>query len=355
MARFTLAQAAGLSVYTVLIAILVPYLSNISSPLLSSNPLSTPLKFLYHTNDNSTNFSPNATTTSTTAIDSTADSTSTTSSTTPSSSETPIEESFTCDTHHAYKTEIVSLSPLVIYIHSLITPREISSLLSLATPLFKPSSVYKSGHSHLQSSERLSSSAGLPRTDPVVQCILSRARQFLGTILRDGWDEMGAAQLVRYNAKGQKFDEHHDWFGVPQWSTLPDDDFRKYNRVASFFAILEDQCEGGETWFPYIKEGVSERSPKGESAWTGGVGTTEDNKEDGEAREGEEKQKAKPLWRRHENGGLAFRPVAGNALFWINLHPENGTGDTRTNHAGLPILSGIKTAMNIWPRQYYEA
>ncbi|KAM7193441.1 hypothetical protein V8F33_007820 [Rhypophila sp. PSN 637] len=334
MAGFTLARAAGLSAYTIFVAVLVPFLFSISSPVFTSligdiplpdHPLvSIPLR-LFNNNHTSTD----------------------------TNKDTP--QPFKCDQSHAYKTEIVSLSPLVIYIHSLITPNEITSLLSTAQPLFKPSTVHKSS-SNIYSTERTSSSAGLPRTDPTVQCVLSRARQFLGTMLRDGWDEMGAAQLVRYNAKGQKFDEHHDWFGYPQWSTLPDDDFRKYNRVASFFAILEDQCEGGETWFPYLEEQVFEKSPKGEGAWTGGLGLSDGVDEDGDEKEGEEEEKKqKPLWRKHEKGGLAFRPVAGNALFWINLHPENGTGDTRTNHAGLPILDGIKTAMNIWPRQYYEA
>jgi prolyl 4-hydroxylase len=71
-----------------------------------------------------------------------------------------------------------------------------------------------------------------------------------------------------------------------------------------------------------------------------------------ESEESEEETEVKPLWREHENGGLAFRPVAGNAIFWVNLH-ANGTGDERTNHAGLPLGKGRKTAMNIWPRQYY--
>lgn len=50
---------------------------------------------------------------------------------------------------------------------------------------------------------------------------------------------------------------------------------------------------------------------------------------------------------------IAFRPVRGNALFWVNLD-ANGTGDSRTLHAGLPLQDGLKTAMNIWPRQYYD-
>ena len=31
----------------------------------------------------------------------------------------------------------------------------------------------------------------------------------------------------------------------------------------------------------------------------------------------------------------------------------NGTGDERVMHAGLQLKSGVKTAMNIWPRRFY--
>lgn len=79
---------------------------------------------------------------------------------------------------------------------------------------------------------------------------------------------------------------------------------------------------GGETWFPYIETG----------------------------REGEGRGKGK--WRKHEDGGTAFKPRRGNAVFWVNLH-GNGTGDERVQHAGLPLREGVKTAMNIWPRRVY--
>lgn len=258
--------------------------------------------------------------------------------------EAPAEEKsvapFVCDTLHAYRTELVSLEPLIIYIHNLVTPAEIASLLETAEPLFRPSQVTKHGRQQ-NTNDRTSSSAGLPREDDAVKCVLARARKFMGTMMRDGWDEMGPPQLVRYK-KGERFNVHHDWFNSPLWAADGSD--RKWNRVASFFAILQDNCTGGETHFPYAKA-IAPPSPWGAPLWSGSV--------DDQIKKGGV-EVLKPLWRQHEDGGLAFRPVAGNAVFWINLHP-NGTGDTRTNHAGLPLGDGLKTAMNIWPRQYYSS
>jgi prolyl 4-hydroxylase len=62
----------------------------------------------------------------------------------------------------------------------------------------------------------------------------------------------------------------------------------------------------------------------------------------------------KGKWRKHEEGGTAFAPRGGNALFWVDLH-GNGSGDGRVVHAGLPLVEGRKTAMNIWPRKFYGA
>jgi len=48
--------------------------------------------------------------------------------------------------------------------------------------------------------------------------------------------------------------------------------------------------------------------------------------------------------------GVTFRPIPGNAVFWMNLHKE-GSGHRGTLHAGLPPTSGKKLGMNIWTRQ----
>lgn len=243
----------------------------------------------------------------------------------------PGPKTFTCEPT-AYRTEIVSLDPLVIYIHSFLSEHEIDTLLDTAEPLFKPSQVTKFGKK-VGTSDRTSSSAGLPLHDAAVQCVLGRARDFMGTMMVDGKDEMGPPQLVRYTAS-QRFNIHHDWYDTPQWAY--DGSRRKFNRVASFFATLQDNCTDGETYFPYIGDRPASLGDVGSGV---SVGSRRWEASD-------------PYWRQHEDGGLAFRPVRGNAVFWVNLH-ANGTGDERTMHAGLPVGTGLKTAMNVWPRQFY--
>ncbi|KAI3390571.1 hypothetical protein diail_9195 [Diaporthe ilicicola] len=251
-------------------------------------------------------------------------------STTPSTAKTA---AFVCEPS-TYRTQIVSLDPLLIYIHSFLRPAEIESLLDTADALFKPSTVTKQGRK-VGSSERTSSTAGLPLEDPAVQCVLGRASDFMGTVMRDGVDEMGPPQLVRYTA-GQKFNIHHDWYETPRWAY--DGSNRQFNRIASFFAILQDNCTDGETYFPYI--GPSARHPDAEGGRR--------------AHEPRLWNQSDPIWREHDGGGLAFRPIRGNALFWLNLQSD-GSGHEKTLHAGLPVGDGLKTAMNIWPRQFYAA
>ncbi|KAJ8125474.1 hypothetical protein O1611_g8165 [Lasiodiplodia mahajangana] len=219
----------------------------------------------------------------------------------------------------SYKTELISLDPLVIYIRDFFNAKDIDAIVQAGENRFNPSVVNQNGRM-IQNPYRTSWSAGLEAEDPAVECVLERSRRFLGTMLNPDEDEMGVPQLVRYT-QGQEYNLHHDWMRIPQPAF--DGSPRTFNRVASFFVILQDNCTGGETWFPFVK--AASPQPKG----------------------GEEGR----LWREHEDGGLAFKPVAGNGIFWVNLFP-NGTGDTRTVHAGLPVTSGLKTAMNIWPRQY---
>ncbi|KAK4231105.1 hypothetical protein QBC38DRAFT_451480 [Podospora fimiseda] len=315
-------KLTGVSIGALLLGLALPYLHFLASPKLATFigdfPIPDyPLAYPFFRNPTTTTNATNAST--------------------AAEASPPEAPPFVCDSLHNYRTELVSLDPLIIYIHNLISPTEIKSLLDTAEPLFAPSTVTKHGRKQ-NTNDRTSSSAGLPRDDATVKCVLGRARNFMGTMLRDGWDEMGAPQLVRYK-KGERFNIHHDWFNNPLWANDGSD--RRWNRVASFFAILQDNCTGGETHFPFAKA-IAPPSPIGEPLWGGS--------HDDQVQKGVEE--VKPLWREHEDGGLAFRPVAGNAIFWINLHP-NGTGDLRTNHAGLPLDDGLKTAMNIWPRRYY--
>jgi prolyl 4-hydroxylase len=126
-------------------------------------------------------------------------------------------------------------------------------------------------------------------------------------------------QLVKYGP-GQHFHFHTDWF-TSSAHTTPD---HGGNRLSSFFAYVrvDNRTTGGGTNFPMLNAPTDER-------WCerGYVDCDEE-------------------WEK----GLTFRPVEGNAVFWRNLL-ENGRGDERTLHAGLPVTSGGKIGMNIWTRQ----
>ncbi|KAI0162467.1 hypothetical protein BJ166DRAFT_591333 [Pestalotiopsis sp. NC0098] len=228
---------------------------------------------------------------------------------------------------HSYRTEIISADPLVIYFHNFIAPSEIPSLLNTAEPLFRDSLVTGNNGQIRISRRRTSQSAILPIHDPVVETVLNRATEVIGGMLAVPYDDFQPPQLARYTA-GQYFDVHADWFDIPQARRADSTgNGSTWNRQSSFFAILEDDCTGGETWFPHLK------SPRQVDNLSPARNLTR-------------------IWREHEDGGLAFKPVKGGALFWVNLY-ANGTGDDRTRHAGLPVESGLKTGMNIWSRIYY--
>jgi prolyl 4-hydroxylase len=48
-----------------------------------------------------------------------------------------------------------------------------------------------------------------------------------------------------------------------------------------------------------------------------------------------------------DRNGTTFRPIAGNALFWMNVRGD-GRRHPATIHAGLPVETGAKTIWNIW-------
>ena len=132
-----------------------------------------------------------------------------------------------------------------------------------------------------------------------------------------------ALSVNRYTPD-QSYGYHHDWLVDPPRSR----NGRLMNRVSSFFVFLEDGCTGGWTHFPYL-----EALPK--------TGSTE-------------------AWCEYlecdEEGavGVAVKPNAGNAMFWLNLD-RHGKGDPRTYHSGTPVIRGQKVGMNIWTWGHVDA
>ncbi|TVY62329.1 Prolyl 4-hydroxylase, partial [Lachnellula suecica] len=218
-----------------------------------------------------------------------------------------------CNPNHAYTTTIISTSPLLIHITNFLTAAEAAAIILTGTPNLKPSFIANSDSNTRHPSDARSSLSGaLPPNTPPVSCVLARAREFLGPSLLAEYEDFGIPQLVRYS-EGEKFDLHYDWFASPQ----PIEGRRGVfvNRVASFFVYLDTpgRSAGGETWFPHIDIDI-----------------------DVEESDGKGKGEMEGRWRRHEQGGVAFRPQRGSAVFWVNLW-GNETGDWRVQHAGLPL------------------
>jgi prolyl 4-hydroxylase len=141
-------------------------------------------------------------------------------------------------------------------------------------------------------------------------------------------------QLVRYRP-GQKYDLHTDFW--PQHQVMNDGSGRQFNRAASFFVFLRANCTGGETWFPKVDVAYSsaERPASGDDMMEKWYGERVVREE----RDG-------------ESSGVKFKPIVGSAIFWVNLN-EEGEGDGRVVHAGLPVEEGEKIGLNIWPRRFF--
>ncbi|KAK3387879.1 2OG-Fe(II) oxygenase superfamily protein [Podospora didyma] len=225
--------------------------------------------------------------------------------------QTPIiANDFVCE-HPPYKIQLVSSSPLVIYIKNFLTEKERAHLRTISNDKFRHSIVADG----TRSSQRTSQSTYVPR-DPVVHCIESRSLAFQGhDVPRSHLEPL---QLVKY-APGEHYHFHTDWFKDPVYNFAVNGG----NRASSFFAYVyvRNDTTGGGTNFPLI-------APPKDERWCDVIDCDE------------------PYDR-----GLTFRPIEGNAIYWENLNPEDSTGNQKTLHAGLPVTTGEKIGMNIWTRQ----
>lgn len=214
----------------------------------------------------------------------------------------------------AYTARIASYSPLVIHLENFLTPQETTHLISLGTPLLQPSFVFsKSGTDpkrKARSHERSSSSAYLRSPDPVVDCVRQRASLFQGG--HAPLAHMETLQMVHYGA-AEQFALHRDWGRRSPAG---------WERTTTFFAYLKADCDECGTWFPHLK--VERREE--EEGWCRLV----------------ECESAR--------NGTTFRALEGSAVFWRNLE-DDGAGDNRTLHAGLPPERGEKVGLNIWTRE----
>lgn len=215
-----------------------------------------------------------------------------------------------------YTARIASYSPLVIHLENFITPKEAQHLIALGTPLLQPSFVFSQKASNdltrARSRERSSSSAHLRGPDPVVDCVRQRASLFQG---HAPLSHMETLQMVHYGPS-EHFALHKDWGRKSPAG---------YERLTTFFAFLKADCKECGTHFPHLTGDWGKLGAVGDEDWCRLV----------------ECESAKD--------GTVFRALEGSAVFWRNLD-DDGVGDNRTLHAGLPPESGEKVGLNIWTR-----
>lgn len=99
-----------------------------------------------------------------------------------------------------------------------------------------------------------------------------------------------------------------------------------HERTTTFFGFLKAECNECGTHFPHLEFDRAAGGPDAEEDW------------------------CRLLECESSKNGTVFRALQGSAVFWRNLD-DDGVGDGRTLHAGLPPESGEKIGLNIWTRQ----
>ncbi|ODA78233.1 hypothetical protein RJ55_05614 [Drechmeria coniospora] len=222
-----------------------------------------------------------------------------------------IPDDYTC-VHPPYRAHIFSQSPLIVYLENFITPDERVHLQAIAHGKFQSSVVLNPEGRAVSNSVRSSQSTTV-KADAVVRCVEARALDFQGFDIPAVHVE--GIQLVKY-APTQQYLHHTDWLKDPHKSIKEGG-----NRISSFFGSVKAvNVTGGGTNFPL-------QTAPTDSRWCRFVDCDQ------------------PY-----DAGVTFRPIEGNVVYWNNLH-EDGRGDDRTLHAGLPVVSGEKIGINIWTRQ----
>ncbi|CAH1791268.1 unnamed protein product [Owenia fusiformis] len=204
------------------------------------------------------------------------------------------------------KKEIANLHPKISLFHDVIFDGEIEQIKALALPSLQRSKTFAGQKGDKR---RISQTAWLTNImDKIVKKISERVEQVTGLSTWQCWDlpeqqrpscstaHCEDLQVLSYGIGGN-YDVHHD--------ALRGNDVTAFNlhsgdRMATWMFYLTDVIAGGATVFPIPRARVP--------------------------------------------------AIKGAAAFWFNLH-RNGDEDSRTYHAGCPVLLGEKWVANKWIRE----
>ncbi|CAN0897866.1 Prolyl 4-hydroxylase 1 [Linum grandiflorum] len=214
------------------------------------------------------------------------------------------------------KPEVISWSPRIIVLHNFLSMEECDYLRALARPRLEVSTVVdrKTGKGK-KSNRRTSYGMFLSSAEsvyPLVKAIEKRIAVYSQVPPENG----SHLQPLRYE-KEQFYKPHHDYFS---------DTFhiqRGSQRVATMLMYLNDNVQGGETYFPSVIVTSSRTFQAGSGECTCGGSVMK---------------------------GLSVKPVKGAAvLFWsMGL---DGELDPKSVHGGCEVLSGEKWSATKWMRE----
>lgn len=183
----------------------------------------------------------------------------------------------------------VSKKPRILLVKNLLSKEEVDHILAIGEPKLKRSSIGQDSHG-FTSETRTSSNGWIAHDEtPLVRILMERFAKVQLMDFEKDQDRMELLQFVRYN-HGEQYQAHHD-FSVSPTS----------QRFSTLLIYLKTPREGGATSFPHA-----------------------------------------------DGGALELKAKSGDAVLFYSM-TEDGNGDVRSLHAGLPVNSqDQKWVVNLW-------
>ena len=191
-------------------------------------------------------------------------------------------------------------NPRLVLLDNVVSHEECDSLVALCAPNLTRSPVVDDEDGTAQSDQRRTSLGAMLQREQTP--LVARIEARLAELAQWPIERAEGLQIQHYETTNE-YQPHYDWFDP----TLPGQ--RKQmdpggQRLATFVLYLSDVEAGGGTSFPGL--------------------------------------------------GLDVRPKKGSAVFFQNTNAQH-EGDSRTLHAGSPVVRGVKTIANKWLREHTYA
>ena len=226
--------------------------------------------------------------------------------------------------------ETVSVSPKVFVIRNFLSSCEADNLISLARGRMKDSVLVDgSGGSMKNSKVRTSKNTWISRNENFITDTIYRRAADLLQISDEKVRDFGNAepmQVVNYQVGG-KFDYHYDWFINHKGGQGNNNNENGESRFLTLLLYLSDKIDedaGGDTGFYHGK-------------------ITQEHDANNLVRDG-------VVTAMSSNGiepGMKLHPGKGGAVLFYNLL-EDGNGDVKSQHSGMPVMKGEKWLANLW-------